>query len=48
LKGPEAEHDARGRPELDVVLLSADSLETIKSTHSSHFELKSFDDLLAA
>ncbi|MDQ6806483.1 MAG: hypothetical protein M3065_16295 [Actinomycetota bacterium] len=44
----EAERDARARPELDVVLLSADSLETIKSTHSSYFELKSFNDLIAA
>jgi hypothetical protein len=44
----EAEQQARGRPELDVVLLSADSLETIKQTHSSYFEPKSLDELLPA
>jgi hypothetical protein len=32
--------------DLDVVLLSADSLETIKQTHSSYFEPKSLDELL--
>jgi hypothetical protein len=34
----EAEQRARLRPELDVVLLNAESLETIKHTHSSYFE----------
>ncbi len=43
-----AEQAARSRPELDVVLLSAESLETIKRTHSSYFETKSLDDLLPA
>jgi hypothetical protein len=44
----EAEQRDRLRPELDVVLLSADSLETIKQTHSSYFETKSLDELLPA
>lgn len=44
----EAEQEARGRRDLDVVLLSADSLETIKLTHSSYFEPKSLDELLPA
>jgi hypothetical protein len=43
-----AEQKARGRRDLDVVLLSADSLETIKLTHSSYFEPKSLDELLPA
>ena len=34
--------------DLDVVLLSSDSLETIKRTHSSYFEPKSLDELLPA
>jgi hypothetical protein len=33
----EAERKVWGRPDLDVVLLGADSLETIKRTHSSYF-----------
>jgi hypothetical protein len=41
-----AEQEARRRPDLDVVLLSADSLETIKSTHSSYFEPKPLPDAL--
>ena len=28
----------RGRRDLDIVLLGADSLETVKKTHSSYFE----------
>ncbi len=44
----EAEQRARGRRDLDVVLLSADSLDTIKLTHSSYFEPKSLDELLPA
>jgi hypothetical protein len=43
-----AEREARGRPDLDVVLLGADSLETIKRTHSSYFEPKPLDELLPA
>jgi hypothetical protein len=43
----EAEQQARGT-DLDVVLLSADSLETVKRTHSSYFEPKSLDELLPA
>jgi hypothetical protein len=42
-----AERQARGT-DLDVVLLSADSLETIKRTHSSYFEQRPFDELLPA
>jgi hypothetical protein len=42
-----AEQQARGRSDLDVVLLSADSLETIKRTHSSYFK-PAFDELLPA
>jgi hypothetical protein len=42
-----AEQQARGT-KLDVVLLSADSLETVKQTHSSYFEPKSLDELLPA
>ena len=44
-----AEQRAGSRPELDVVLLSADSLETVKRTHSSYFDgSKSLDELLPA
>jgi hypothetical protein len=43
----EAEQQARGT-DLDVVLLSADSLDTVKRTHSSYFEPKSLDELLPA
>ncbi|HEX5307473.1 MAG TPA: hypothetical protein VFW38_00140 [Solirubrobacteraceae bacterium] len=41
----QAEQRARGT-NLDVVLLSADSLDTIKRTHSSYFELRPLDQLL--
>lgn len=45
----QAEQDARDRPDVEVVLLSADSLETIKRTHSSYFQThKSFEALLPA
>lgn len=44
----EAEQRAQGRSDIDVVLLSADSLETVKRTHSSYFERRSLDELLAA
>lgn len=46
----EAEQMARGT-DLDVVLLSADSLETIKRTHSSYFDggrLNELGELLPA
>jgi hypothetical protein len=43
-----AEQAARGRTDLDVVLLSADSLDTITRTHSSYFTLRPLDDLLPA
>lgn len=32
-----AEDAVRNRPEIEVVLLSADSLDTIKQTHASYF-----------
>jgi hypothetical protein len=39
----------RDRSDFDVVLLSADSLETIKRTHSSYFDTReSFEALLPA
>lgn len=45
----QAEQSVAGRAELDVVLLSAESLETVKRTHSSYFDdAKSLDDLLPA
>jgi hypothetical protein len=45
----EAEQRAGGRSDLDVVLLSADSLETVQRTHSSYFDgSKSLDELLPA
>jgi hypothetical protein len=45
----EAEQKAWGRQDLDIVLLSSDSLETIKRTHSSYFGIrKSFEALLPA
>lgn len=44
----EAEQKARGRPDLDVVLLGADSLDTIRRTHSSYFEPNPLDELLPA
>jgi hypothetical protein len=45
----EAERDARGRSDVDVVLLSADSLATIKRTHSSYFKTTtSLEELLPA
>ncbi|HST56180.1 MAG TPA: hypothetical protein VLJ42_09870 [Solirubrobacteraceae bacterium] len=42
------EQDARDSSEVDVVLLSADSIETIKRTHSSYFETRTFEQLLPA
>lgn len=44
----EAEKEVFGRRDLDVVLLSADSPETIKRTHSSYFELRSLGEVLRA
>ena len=44
----EAEQGARGRADLDVVLLSAESRETIERTHSSYFETEPLDKVLAA
>jgi hypothetical protein len=43
------EQAMRNRSDFDVVLLSADSLETIKRTHSSYFDTReSFEALLPA
>jgi hypothetical protein len=52
----QAEETYRGRDDLDVVLLGADSIETIKKTHSSYFNTQekgferffSVDELIAA
>jgi hypothetical protein len=44
--GYRVEQKARERRDLDVVLLSANSLETIKLTHSSYFEPMSLDEPL--
>lgn len=45
----QAEQDARDRSDVEVVLLSADSLATIKRTHSSYFQThESFETLLPA
>lgn len=45
----EAEREALDRTDLDVVLLSSDSLQTIKRTHSSYFDTReSFEALLPA
>ncbi len=45
----QVERETRDRSDLDIVLLSADSLATIKRTHSSYFHSrKSFEALLPA
>jgi hypothetical protein len=45
----QAEQEVRDRSDVEVVLLSADSLETIKRTHSSYFTPReSFEALLPA
>jgi hypothetical protein len=50
----EIEEKTRGRRDLDIVLFGADSLETVKKTHSSYFETtqhgfeRFFKDALAA
>jgi len=36
----QAEHGNRVGSKLDIVLLSADSLETVEQTHSSYFNAK--------
>ena len=43
-----AEREAAVRQDLDVVLLSADSLETIEQTHSSYFKPNLVSELLPA
>jgi len=43
-----AESKAEGNADLDIVLISADSLETIERTHSSYFETETFESLLPA
>jgi len=41
------EEELRDRKDVDVVLLSADSIETVHRTHSSYFETReSFERLL--
>jgi hypothetical protein len=41
------EEDTRDRDDVDIVLLSADSIETVKRTHSSYFDTReTFERLL--
>jgi hypothetical protein len=43
------EGEVRGRKDLDIVLVGADSLETVERTHSSYFETdETFESLLPA
>ncbi len=43
----EIEGEMRERDDLDIVLVGADSLETVKRTHSSYFDTEeSFESLL--
>lgn len=45
----EIEGEMRGRDDLDIVLVGADSLETVKRTHSSYFDAnETFESLLPA
>jgi hypothetical protein len=45
----EIEGEMRGREDLDIVLVGADSLETVKRTHSSYFDTeRTFESLLPA
>lgn len=45
----EAEEDLANRDAYDIVLIGADSLDTIKRTHSSYFHTEeSFESLLPA
>jgi hypothetical protein len=36
----EAEHEHRDDPDVEVVLLGSDSIDTLERTHSSYFELR--------
>ena len=45
----EIEGEMRGRDDLDIVLVDADSLETVTRTHSSYFDTaETFESLLPA
>jgi hypothetical protein len=45
----EIEGEMRDRADLDIVLVGADSLETVKRTHSSYFQTEeTFESLLPA
>jgi hypothetical protein len=45
----EIEGEMRDREDLDIVLVGADSLETVKRTHSSYFDTEeTFESLLPA
>lgn len=45
----EIEGEMRDRDDLDIVLVGADSLETVKRTHSSYFQTEeTFESLLPA
>lgn len=45
----EIEAEMRDRDDLDIVLVGADSLETVRRTHSSYFDTEeSFESLLPA
>jgi hypothetical protein len=45
----ELEGEMRDRDDLDIVLVGADSLETVKRTHSSYFQTEeTFESLLPA
>ena len=45
----EIEGEMRDRDDLDIVLVGADSLETVKRTHSSYFDTEeTFESLLPA
>ncbi len=43
----EAEQELRSEPNLDIVLVGADSIETVERTHSSYFHTEeTFESLL--
>jgi outer membrane protein TolC len=44
----DCEQSMRNQPNVEVVLLSAESLDTIKRTHSSYFQTGRLDELLPA
>jgi hypothetical protein len=45
----EAEEDVRGNGSLEIVLVGADSIETVERTHSSYFHTEeTFESLLPA